>query len=501
MTATIGRGEAISRLGTDPFGAVVGGRSRHDGTALPVLDPSTGATIGTWYPSTPRDVDDALRTARLTHDEGTWRRLPPARRAELLDRVAADIEAAAPELAAFESLDTGKSIHGASTFDLYEAAAAFAHAAAVCRTAAGDVRRTSYPPALYPGDGPEIVTMRLHEPVGVVVELLPWNAPLMTGSQRLAAGLAAGCCVVVKPPEEAVVTASHLVRLLHAAGVPTGAVQLVLGAGETVGEQLVTDSRVDLVSLTGSAATGRRVMELASRHLTAVHLELGGKAPMIVCADADLDRAVTWAAMASFVNAGQVCVAGSRLLVERSVHDEVVQGVVELARQFRIGDALDSDTFMGPLVTAEHAANVRGFRDRALAAGDAIAVGGAELPDGLPPTFVAPVVLGAVRPGSELEQQEIFGPVLAAMPFDADDEAVALANGTSYGLNATVFTSRIDRAFQLADRLVVGEVNVNCHFTPNMNAAKGEPRKQSGLGAADVAAYTTRKAINLNITP
>jgi acyl-CoA reductase-like NAD-dependent aldehyde dehydrogenase len=305
--------------------------------------------------------------------------------------------------------------------------------------------------------------------------------------------------VVLKAPEEAVMSAVNLTRLLHRSGVPEDVVNVVLGPGETVGERLFTDPRVDLVSLTGSAATGRRVMELAARNLTAVHLELGGKAPVIVCADADLDDAVTWATMANFVNSGQVCVAGSRLLVERPVYRDVVEAVASRCSELRVGDALDPATFIGPLVSEAHADTVRGYRDRALRAGDAELVGGGEVPRGSPATFVAPVVLGHVRPGCEAEQEEIFGPVLCALAFDGDDDAVAIANGTRYGLNASVFTGDITHAFRLAERLEVGEVNVNCHFTPDMNGAKGHPRKHSGSGAADVEAYTTLKAINVRV--
>lgn len=488
----------VASLADATFGSIVAGEVRCEGDSRPVVDPSTATTVARWVTATERDVDDALDVARASVDHGPWRRMPPLRRAEVLEAAADELHARAAGLAALESLDTGKSVHGAETFDLYEAETAFRHAAAVCRTATGDVRRSSYPPELFPAGGPDVLTVRVREPAGVVVELLPWNAPLMTGSQRLAAALAAGCSVVAKPPEEAVMTTSRLVALLHRVGVPVDVVQLVLGAGETVGERLIDDPRVDLISLTGSVPTGRRVAELAGRRLAATHLELGGKAPVIVCADADVEAAARWAAMAAFVNGGQVCVAGSRLLVHRSRHDEVVAAVIEHARQFRIGDALDPTTFIGPLVTAEHAAEVRRRRDTAISSGDAVAHGAVELPTGLPSTFVAPSVLSAVRQGSELEQQEIFGPVLAAMSFESDDEAIALANGTQYGLNATVFTQSLRRAFRFSAALDVGEVNVNCHFTPDMNGLKGAPRRASGLGLADVEAYSTAKALNIN---
>ena len=488
-----------SWVDTDPYPQIVDGVERRDGTAFPVIEPSTEATVATWLEATDAEIEAALAAARRSHDSGEWRRMPPARRAEVLEAAAAAIRTDARRLAALEALDTGKAVGGALVYDVHEAATAFAHAAGLARDLHGDVRRTSFPPQLLPGGGPDVLTMRLREPAGVVVELLPWNGPLMTGSQRLAAALAAGCSLVVKAPEEAVISVIQLARLLAAAGLPSGVLNVVLGRGETVGERLVKDPRVDLVSLTGSVETGQRIMEVAAHNLTAVNLELGGKSPVVVFADADLAQAVPWAMMAAFVNMGEVCVAGSRLLVERGVYDEVVEGVAAASAGLPIGDALDPGTFIGPLVTSAHAERVRGFVARALENGAATRVGGGTVPDGAARTFVAPVVLGGVAPGSELEQREVFGPVLAAIPFDDEAEAIRIANGTRYGLNATVFTRDIQRAFRLTQELDVGEVNINCHFAPDMNGGRGEPRRMSGLSRTGVEAYTTLRAVNLQI--
>jgi acyl-CoA reductase-like NAD-dependent aldehyde dehydrogenase len=484
----------------DPYPQIIDGKELRGGETQPVIDPSTGDEFAEWTEATPGEINMAISAARSSFDGGEWSRAPYSRRAEVLDRASEAIRREAKRLATLESLDTGKSIHGAISYDLYEAANAFAVAAGQCRDIHGDVRRTSYPPALFPPEAtPRVLTMRLREPAGVVCELLPWNAPLMTGSQRLAAGLAAGCSIVAKAPEEAVVTLVNLTRLLHECGVPSGVLNLLLGRGETVGEQLVEGGRFDLVSLTGGVATGRRVMELASRRLTPVHLELGGKSPVIVFDDADVGQAIRWATMANFVNSGQVCVAGSRLLVQRGLYDEVVGGVISGVSEFRIGDALDEATFIGPLVNSQHAEKVRGYVARALDGGDAEVAGSSDIPAGLPESFCAPTVLGRVRQGSELEQEEVFGPVLAAMSFDTEEEAVAIANGTRYGLNASVFTSDIERGFRVAELLDCGEVNINCHFTPNMNSAKGEPRKMSGISPTGIEAYTTLKAVNLQV--
>ncbi len=487
-----------SWLDTDPYPQLIAGEERRDGAPQPVVDPSTGDTVAHWAEATPAEVDAATGAARRAFDEGEWRRMPLARRAEVLDAAATAIRAATPRLAALEAIDTGKAVGGAITYDLYEAATAFSYAAGVARDLHGDVRRSSFPPDLMPGGGPEILTLRMREPAGVVAELLPWNGPLMTGSQRIAAALAAGCAIVAKPPEEAVVTTIELARILAACGLPPGTLNVVLGPGETVGEQLVADPRVDVVSLTGSVETGKRVMRIASERLATVNLELGGKAPVIVFADADLDGAVGWSMMAAFVNMGEVCVAGSRLLVEASVYDDVVNGVAGAASGLPIGDALDPDTFIGPLITDAHAVRVRGFVDRAVSDGARV-VGGGTVPDGSPATFMAPTVVGDVAPGAELEQNEVFGPVLAAMAFTDEADAIRIANGTRYGLNATVFTRDIERAFRLAEQLDCGEVNVNCHFSPDMNGGRGEPRRASGSARTGIESYTALKAINLQV--
>jgi acyl-CoA reductase-like NAD-dependent aldehyde dehydrogenase len=486
-------------LDADPLPQLVGGRESREGPSRPILDPSTGTSPGSYAEATPAEVDAAIGAARRSFDEGRWRRMPGARRAEVLESAAAAIRADARRLATLESLDTGKAVSGALTNDVYEAANAFSYAAALARTLHGDVRRSSFPPELLPGGGPDILTMRLREPAGVVAELLPWNGPLMTGGQRIAMALAAGCSVIAKPPVDAVISVVELARILARCGLPDGVLNVILGPGSTVGEQLISDPRIDLISLTGGVDTGRHVMEVAARNITPVHLELGGKSPVVVFADADLDQAAGWAMMAAFVNMGEVCVAGSRLLVEASVYEEVVRRVAEMAAGLPIGDALDPGTFIGPLINERHADRVRGFIERAVKADDAQVVGAPSLPDGLRSTYVPPTVLGGVRPGSEIEQQEVFGPVLAALPFSSEEEAVSLSNGTQYGLNGTVFTRDLERAFRMAERLDCGEVNVNCHFAPDMNGGRGEPRKASGHSRTGIDAYLRTKAVNIQI--
>ena len=485
---------------SDPYGqAIAGEASRAAPDVRPLIDPSTGETFASWVEATEDEIDRAVGAARRSFDEGTWRRMPLARRAEVLEAAAAAIAAETDKLATLDCLCTGKAITGAIAYDLYEAKNAFAHAGAVVRDMHGETRKATYPPTLLPGGGPEILNLRLREPAGVVAEMVPWNGPMFTGSERIAAALAAGCSIVAKPSEESPCSLVVLAAILREAGVPDGVFNVVLGRGETVGERLVIDPRVDVVSLTGSVDTGQRVLTLAAPQFKQVNLELGGKAPVIVFADADLDQAVTWAMMAAFVNMGEVCVAGSRLLVEVPVYDDVVSGVAAAAGTLPIGDAMDPQTFIGPLVNVEHADRVRGFVDRALTKGDAQSVNEPTLPGDLTEAYVAPRVLRNVRTGSEIEQNEVFGPVLGSQPFTVEEEAVALANSTRYGLNATVFTRDINRAFRLADQLDVGDVDVNCHFTPNINAGRGTPRRRSGMSAVGVASYERAKGVNISL--
>ncbi len=500
-TATVAPRIDPTWIPPDPYRQLIDGTERGDGPAHPVLDPSTGTEPASWLEATPTEVDAAIAAARRSFDAGVWSRASNPVRAEVLEATAARIRTDTDRLAALEALDTGKAVGGARIFDVHEAATAFAYAAGVARDLHGDVRRACFPPLLLPGGGPDLLTLRLPEPAGVVVELLPWNGPLMTGSQRIAAALAAGCSIVAKPPEEAVVTLTELGRILTECGLPDGVLNIVLGPGETVGEQLVADPRVDLVSLTGSPETGRRVMSMAAGNLTPVHLELGGKAPVIVFADADLEQAAQWAMMAAFVNMGEVCVAGSRLLVQRPAYEEVTAAVSAMSSGLPIGDALAPDTFIGPLVNPDHADRVRGFVDDAVGAGTAELIGAGQVPAGLPPSFVAPTVLGRVERGSTLEQTEVFGPVLAALAFDDDDEALAIANGTVYGLNATVFTNDMGRALRMAGDLDVGEVTINHHFAADMNGGRGEPRKASGFARTGVQAYTKSKSVALVARP
>ncbi|WP_424936309.1 MULTISPECIES: aldehyde dehydrogenase family protein [Bacteria] len=478
--------------------SIVDGAEIVDGPRRECRDPYTGAVFAQAVDADPSQVERAIAAARRTFDERTWRGMHATARADVLDRVADIVGAEAPRLAALETIDTGKGYYSALHNDAYEAAQAFRYAASALRTHASDVRHGSYPPAIVP-DGPELVVLRFDDPAGVVAELLPWNGPLMTGSQRIAMALAAGCSIVVKPPVDAVVSAVEIGRIALRAGVPAGVLNVVIGGGSTSGNALVTDPRIDLVSLTGGVETGKRVMAAAAQNLTPVHLELGGKSPAIVFEDADLDAAAQWITIGAFANQGEVCVAGTRVLVHESVYDALVEKIAQATAALPVGDPFDSGVFIGPLIHAAHAENVRGFIDRAVAGADAGIAAQGVLPEGAPATFVPPTLLRDVRPGSEVEQQEIFGPVLGAMSFTDEAEAIARANGTSFGLAGAVFTSDNARAFRVSRALDCGEVYVNTYYVGAINGGRGEPRRNSGFSRTGLEAYTRKKSVTFNV--
>ncbi len=397
-----------------------------------------------------------------------WGDTSPMDRAAVLHAIADGVEARVPDLAAVETLDNGSLLRSMRNSVMPRVARNF-------RFFADRLLELGDPDVDFNGFSEHVSW----DPSGVAVVITPWNAPLMLATWRVAPALAAGNTVVLKPPEWAPLTASILADITHEAGLPDGAFNVVQGIGEEAGAALVSHPDVDRIAFTGSVPTGKLVASSAGANLTPVSLELGGKSPFVAFADADLG-AIVKQAVGQFDNAGQVCLAGTRLLIQREIYDEFLDRCVDAASAIRQGDPREDTTDIGPQISREHFERVDGFVQRAKADGAKALLGGGVNED-LGGLFYRPTLFVDVPAGSEILTQEIFGPVLTVQPFADEDEAVALANGTDFGLAAILYTGDRDRAERVSARLVAGTVWVNCFFVRDLNAPFGGARS-SGIG-------------------
>jgi aminomuconate-semialdehyde/2-hydroxymuconate-6-semialdehyde dehydrogenase len=413
------------------------------------------------------EVDAAVEAARTGFE--TWGSRPPGERAAVLHRVAELVDERMPQLAAVETRDNGSLLRSHRNSVMPRVARNFRFFAdklvELQGSADADFNGTA-----------ERVTW---DPAGVTTVITPWNAPLMLATWRIAPALAAGDAVILKPPEWAPLTASLLADITREAGLPDGAFNVVQGIGAEAGAALTAHPGVDRIAFTGSIATGKLVALAAAANLTATSLELGGKSPFVAFADAYPD-AVVRQAINQFDNAGQVCLAGTRLLIERAIYDEFLERFTKAAGEIRQGDPREETTDVGPQITRAHFERVDGFVQRAKAAGAEAVFGGGPNED-LGGLYYRPTLFANAPPGSEILQHEVFGPVLTIQPFEDEDEAVALANGTEYGLAAILYTGDPRRAERVSRRLVAGTVWVNCFFVRDLNAPFGGSR-HSGIG-------------------
>ena len=396
-----------------------------------------------------------------------WAALGPEGRLPYLKRFAQGIRERAKDLAAVETMDNGSLLAGNLHRVIPRAAQNIEFFADWALTLQDHVI-----------DSPEVVNHVRYDPAGVAALVTPWNAPLMLTTWKVGPALAAGNTVVVKPPEWAPLTCSLMADIAHAAGIPAGVLNVLQGIGETAGDALVNHQDLDRISFTGSTGTARLIGQAAARSITAMSSELGGKSPFIVCADADLDAAAQTVA-GQYMNAGQVCLAGTRVLVEKSIEQLFLAKVRDAAAHMVVGDPRDAATRVGPLITREHFDRVAGFVERAKADGAEALWGGS--PANVGALYFQPTLFSHVDPAWEIAQDEVFGPVLTWQTFDSDDEVIALANGTKYGLAGVLFSQNEARAMRIASQVVAGTLWVNCFFIRDLAAPFGGSRN-SGIG-------------------
>jgi acyl-CoA reductase-like NAD-dependent aldehyde dehydrogenase len=443
-------------------------RPAASGAWFETIDPSTEAVLAEVARGSAADVDAAVCAAD-TARHGAWRKLTPAARGQLLMKLADALEAKKDEIARLETLDVGKplkeskgDVGGVCTTIRYNAGAA------------DKMEGTTVPL------GPDFIDFTLLEPLGVTAHIVPWNYPLGMVARSVAPALAAGCTVVIKPAEQSPLTALRFAEICRDVGFPDGVVNVVTGFGEEAGAALVAHPLVRGVTFTGSVETGRKVYAGAAQNIKPVVLELGGKNPMIVFADADLDRAAFDAVDGAFGNSGQVCSSSSRLLLQKSIREPFLERLAVHAAKLTVGPGLD-DRDLGPLVSDEQYAKVTGYLAKGQKEGARLRFGGGRPKDLNRGYFVAPTIFDQVSPNHAIAREEIFGPVAVAIDFETEDEALALANGLGYGLVAGVYSQDISRALRLAQNLEAGSVWINGWFIGGVQAPTGGI-KDSGIG-------------------
>jgi betaine-aldehyde dehydrogenase len=457
---------------------------------FPVYDPSTEEIIAEAPDAGPEDVDRAVRAARAAFDSGPWPQTTAQERGRILLRLAERVRKESSTLAELESRNSGKPIVEAE-FDISDVATCFEYYGGLATKVVGQVNPVP----------DNALSLSLKEPVGVAAQIIPWNYPLLMAAWKLAPALAAGCTCVLKPAEQTPLTALEMTNWLQDVGLPPGVVNIVTGFGETAGAPLARHPEVNKIAFTGSAAVGKQIVKMAADTIKRVTLELGGKSPNIFFADADFEAAIDGALFGVFINQGEVCSAGSRILVERSIYSRFVEAMSERAKRIRLGPPLERETKMGPLVSKEQYERVRSYQEVGKQEAK-VAVGG-----GRPATlargyYVEPTIFYDAANSARIAQEEIFGPVATVIPFADEREAIRIANDTPYGLAAAVWSRDIFKAFRMVKALRAGVVWVN-HMQPTFVEAPWGGYKQSGfgreLGPWGIEEYLETKQVHINL--
>ena len=448
-------------------------RGASDSAVMDVISPLDGGVLTTMPRGTRDDAKAAISAARRAFDDGSWSGLAPAERKKIMLKWADLIEKNAVELAVLGVRNNGTEISMALKAEPMSAAGTIRYFAEAIDKLYGEIAPTA----------PGTLGLIHREAVGVVGAIVPWNFPLMIGAWKLGPALAAGCTVVLKPAETASLTLLRIAELALEAGVPAGVLNVVTGEGAVVGAAIAESMDVDVLVFTGSGATGRHLLEASARsNFKRVYLELGGKSPNVVFADApNLDEAAKVSAHGIFRNSGQVCVAGSRLLIERSIHDAFVEKLKAHAEAMKVGDPLDPTTSAGAINSQRQLEQNLHFVDEARAAGRRIVTGGERILQETGGFYMAPTIVAGVQPDDALAQHEVFGPVLAVIPFDSEEEAVRIANDTDFGLAAAVWTADLSRAHRMVKAIKAGVVHVNTYGGADVTVPLGGV-KQSGNG-------------------
>lgn len=472
---------------------LIGGEWRDaiSGRTFNTVDPSSEEVIAQIAEPDEHDIDLAVRAARTAFDSGPWPAMPAAGRARLLQRLAQLVEEHQDELVALESLDAGKPLSAVRRQDLPTVLDCLQYYAGWCDKITGDVVPVR----------PDALTYVNRVPVGVVAGIVPWNFPLMNAVWKIAPALACGCTMVLKPAAETPLSALRFGELAMEAGLPPGVLNILPGPGPGPGMALVTHPGVDKITFTGSPAVGKLIMERAAVNVPRITLELGGKSPNIVFDDADIDVAVRAATSGVFFNSGQVCSAGTRVLVHERIYEEFTAKMVERARGLRVGDPRSAETYMGPLISQKQLDRVMGYVRTGVEEGATLLSGGERL-DGRG-YFMLPTVFGGVENAMVIAREEIFGPVVSVLRFAGDDEAVTLANDSPYSLAAALWTNDLTRAHAVAARLRAGTVWVNTYGQTDNRLPWGGLGGDSGvgrdLGASALDNFTDRRTVWVNL--